>query len=224
MLKAKGHLFVSDTDTEVIVHLVEEYAKTTMFSKAVQRAFKELDGLNAIILINTTSHEMIAARNGSPLVVGFGVNENFLASDPAALLPHTKQVHFLDDDEMAIVKDDSIHIYNATTGDDVRPRKQMLTWTAKEAEKGHYPFFMLKEIHEQAGLLSEIASESAGQSIVIAKELKKLLGYIWWGWHVKSCGAHSIIPFSLIAKKLINFGVASEFDHRVSIIPEKVYS
>ncbi len=222
MLKAKGHLFVSDTDTEVIVHLVEEYAKTTMFSKAVQRAFKELDGLNAIILINTTSHEMIAARNGSPLVVGFGVNENFLASDPAALLPHTKQVHFLDDDEMAIVKDDSIHIYNATTGDDVRPRKQMLTWTAKEAEKGHYPFFMLKEIHEQAGLLSEIASESAGQSIVIAKELKKAPRVYMVGAGTSSHAARTAsYLFSLIAKKLINFGVASEFDHRVSIIPEK---
>ena len=199
MLKAKGHLFVSDTDTEVIVHLVEEYAKTTMFSKAVQRAFKELDGLNAIILINTTSHEMIAARNGSPLVVGFGVNENFLASDPAALLPHTKQVHFLDDDEMAIVKDDSIHIYNATTGDDVRPRKQMLTWTAKEAEKGHYPFFMLKEIHEQAGLLSEIASESAGQSIVIAKELKSSSG-IYGGAGTSSHAARTASYLFLIAK------------------------
>ncbi len=222
MLKAKGHTFISDTDTEIIAHLVEEYAKTTMFSKAVQRAFKELDGLNAIILINTTSHEMIAARNGSPLVVGFGVNENFLASDPAALLPHTKQIHFLDDDEMAIVKDDSIHIYNATTGDNVRPRKQLLTWTAKEAEKGHYPFFMLKEIHEQAGLLSEIASESANQSIVIAKELKQAPRVYMVGAGTSSHAARTAsYIFSLIAKKLINFGVASEFDHRVSIIPDK---
>ena len=222
MLKTKGHLFISDTDTEVIVHLVEEYAKTTMFSKAVQRAFKELDGLNAIILINTTSHEMIAARNGSPLVVGFGVNENFLASDPAALLSHTKQVHFLDDDEMAIVKDNSIHIYNATTGDDVKPRKQMLTWTAKEAEKGHYPFFMLKEIHEQAGLLSEIASESADQSIIIAKELKQAPRVYMVGAGTSAHAARTAsYLFSLIAKKLINFGVASEFEHRVTIMPEK---
>lgn len=222
MLKLKGHVFISDTDTEVIVHLVEEYAKTTMFSKAVQRAFKELDGLNAIILINTKSHEMIAARNGSSLVVGFGVNENFLASDPAALLPHTKQVHFLEDDEMAIVKDHSIHIYNATTGDNVRPKKQLLTWTAKEAEKGHYPFFMLKEIHEQAGLLSEIASESASQSILLAKELIKAPRVYMVGAGTSAHAARAASYFfSLIAKRLINYGVASEFDHRVSIIPEK---
>ena len=195
--------------------------KQPCFLKQYSVRLKELDGLNAIILINTTSHEMIAARNGSPLVVGFGVNENFLASDPAALLPHTKQVHFLDDDEMAIVKDDSIHIYNATTGDDVRPRKQMLTWTAKEAEKGHYPFFMLKEIHEQAGLLSEIASESAGQSIVIAKELKKAPRVYMVGAGTSSHAARTASYLFLLSQKLINFGVASEFDHRVSIIPEK---
>lgn len=222
MLKTKGHIFISDTDTEVIAHLVEEYAKTTMFSKAVQKAFKELDGLNAIILINTASHEMVAARNGSPLVVGFGVNENFLASDPAALLPHTKQVHFLDDDEMAIVRDDSIHIYNATTGDNVRPRKQLLTGTAKEAEKGHFPYFMLKEIHEQAGLLSEIASESAAQSLLIAKELKRAPRVYMVGAGTSAHAARTASYFfSLIAKRLVNYGIASEFDHRVSIIPEK---
>ena len=146
-LLKKGHTFVSQTDTEVIAHLVEEYLKEKSrtpqdaepaFSKAVQQTFNDLEGLNAIILINTTSHEMVAARNGSPLVVGFGDHENFLSSDPAALLPHTKQVHFLEDDEMAIVRGDSIHIFNARSGVRIRPRKQMLTWTANEAAKGAY--------------------------------------------------------------------------------------
>ena len=123
---------------------------------------------------------------------------------------------------MAIVKDDSIHIYNATTGDNVRPRKQMLTWTAKEAEKGTYPYFMLKEIHEQAGLLSEIASESPEQSKLIAKELSRATRVYMVGAGTSAHAARAATYFfSLIAKKLINFGVASEFDHRVSIIPQK---
>lgn len=227
----KGHTFISQTDTEVIAHLVEEYlrekARTPQnaepaFSKAVQQAFNDLEGLNAIILINTTSHEMVAARNGSPLVVGFGDQENFLSSDPAALLPHTKQVHYLEDDEMAIVRDNSIHIFNARTGVRVRPRKQMLTWTAKQAEKGHYPYFMLKEIHEQVGLVSEIASELPEQSILIAKELSRAPRVYMIGAGTSAHAARTAsYLFSLVSKKLINYGVASEFDHRVSIIPEK---
>lgn len=222
MLKKKGHTFISETDTEVIAHLVEEYTKTMMFSKAVQKTFIELDGLNAIILIDTQSHEMIAARNGSPLVVGFGNGENYLASDPAALLKHTKQVHFLDDNEMVIVTDHSIHIYNATTGDKIHPRKQILTWTAQEAEKGAYPYFMLKEIHEQAGLLSEIASESFEQSVMIAKELNRAPRVYMVGAGTSAHAARTASYFfSLIAKKLINFGVASEFDHRLAVMPDK---
>ena len=227
----KGHTFVSQTDTEVIAHLVEEYLKEKArtpqdaepaFSKAVQQTFNDLEGLNAIILINTTSHEMVAARNGSPLVVGFGDHENFLSSDPAALLPHTKQVHFLEDDEMAIVRGDSIHIFNARSGVRIRPRKQMLTWTAREAEKGTYPYFMLKEIHEQVGLLSEIASELPEQTILIAKELSRAPRVYMIGAGTSAHAARiASYFFSLVSKKLINFGVASEFDHRVAVIPDK---
>ncbi|MCL4200721.1 glutamine--fructose-6-phosphate transaminase (isomerizing), partial [Patescibacteria group bacterium] len=226
----KGHRFVSETDTEVIAHLVEEYLKkfsvlprdaAPAFSKAVQATFKDLEGLNAIIVINTAAEEMVAARNGSPLVVGFGHGENFLASDPAALLPYTKQVHFLEDDEMVIVSKGSIHIFHAHTGERVRPRKQLLTWTTEEAEKGKYPFFMLKEIHEQAGLLSEIASESPEQSILIAKELKKAPRVYLVGAGTSAHAARSASYFfSLVANKLVNYGIASEFDHRLSVIPE----
>ncbi len=226
----KGHTFVSETDTEVIVHLVEEYLKHTKpaprdaepaFSKAVQQAFNDLDGLNAIILINTTSHEMVAARNGSPLVVGFGDGENFLASDPAALLPHTKQVHYLEDDEMAIVRDGSIHIFNARTGERVRPRKQLLTWSEKDAEKGKFPYFMLKEMHEQPGLLSEIASESPEQAKALAREIRESdrVYAIGAGTSGNAARAATYL-FSDIANYLLNWGIASEFNHRLPIISE----
>ncbi len=231
MLTKEGHHFVSQTDTEIIAHLVEENLKAMKpairdaqpaFSKAVQKAFNALDGLNAIILINTTSHEMVAARNGSPLVVGFGDGENFLASDPAALLPHTKQVHYLEDDEMVIVRPDAIHIFNARTGERVRPRKQLLTWTEKDAEKGQYPYFMLKEIYEQPGLMSEIASESTEQAKELAKQFATAYRVYVVGAGTSGHAARAAsYLFSDISAHLINWGIASEFDHRLNVIPEK---
>ena len=134
-LLTKGHRFVSQTDTEVAVHLIEEYAKTMLFSKAVQKAFNEMEGLNAFIVMNTANNQFVAVRNGSPLVVGFGHQENYLASDAAAILPHTKQVHFLEDDEMALVSGRGVMIFNARTGDRVMPKKQTLTWSVTAAEK-----------------------------------------------------------------------------------------
>jgi len=228
-LLKKGHRFVSETDTEVIAHLVEEYLKrfsvlprdaAPAFSKAVQAAFNDLEGLNAIIVINTKAHEMVAARNGSPLVVGFGQGENYLASDPAALLPHTKQVHFLDDDEMAVVSTSDIHIFNARTGVRIRPKKQLLTWTTHEAEKGKFPYYMLKEMHEQPGMLSEIAAESPEQSIALAKLLNNAsrVYMVGSGTSGHAARAASYI-FTHVAGRLINWGIASEIDHRIDVMP-----
>lgn len=222
ILMKKGHRFVSQTDTEVIAHLVEEYTKTMMFSKAVQRAFNDLEGLNAIILINTKEHNMVAARNGSPLVVGYGDHENYLASDPSALLIHTKQVHFLEDDEIAIVDEHNIHLYNTKTGNQVRPRKQRLTWTAEEAQKGKFPYYMLKEIHEQPGLLSEIASETKDQATQLGATLAaaKRVYMVGAGTSANAARAASVL-FSQVPGRLINWGIASEFDHRLNVIPNQ---
>jgi len=229
-LRKKGHTFVSETDSEIIAHLVEEYMKrfakvprdaAPAFSKAVQAAFNDLEGLNAIILINTKANELVAARNGSPLVVGYGHRENYLASDPSALLPHTKQVHFLEDDEMAVVSSSGINIFNAKTGARVRPRKQTLAWTEKEAEKGKYPYFMLKEMHEQPGMLSEIASDSPSQAVILAEHMTKAprVYVVGSGTSGHAARAASYL-FAQIAGRLINWGIASEIDHRVEVMPK----
>lgn len=218
-LAKKGHKFISQTDTEVAVHLIEEYAKTMSFSKAVQKAFNAMKGLNAIIVMRTADHLLIAARNGSPLVVGFGHNENFLASDAAALLPHTKQVHYLEDNEMAIIGENAIMLFNAVTGEHLHPTKQRLTWTAEEAEKGAYKYYMLKEIEEQPGMVADIAASYAGQAEKLVARMKKARHV-----YLVGCGSASYAAiageylFSKIAKMHANSAIGSEFGYHLDFL------
>jgi len=221
-LLKKGHRFVSQTDTEVAVHLIEQYAKTMALSKAVQKAFNQMEGLNAIIVLNIADHQLIAARNGSPLVVGFGDKENFLASDAAALLSHTRQVHYLEDDEMAIIGKNGIMLFNAKTGSSIKPKKQTLTWNAAAAEKGDYPDFMSKEIREQPQMIADIAASGVSQAARVVTSLKKT-SHIY----VIGCGSASYTAiageylFSKIAKRQVNAAIASEFGYHLDFLTPK---
>ena len=221
-LLTKGHRFVSQTDTEVAVHLNEEYAKTMLFSKAVQKAFNEMEGLNAFIVMNTANNQFVAVRNGSPLVVGFGHQENYLASDAAAILPHTKQVHFLEDDEMALVSGRGVMIFNARTGDRVMPKKQTLTWSVTAAEKGSYPYFMLKEIHEQPSVVADIAADNADHAGKLAAIIKKSAGTYLVGCGTASyaCLAGTYL-FSKIAHSHANAAIGSEFGYELDFLDDK---
>ena len=222
-LMARGHHFKSETDTEVAVHLIEEYAKRMMFAKAVQKAFNEMKGLNAIIALDMKNHKLIAARNGSPLVVGYGDNENFLASDASALLPHTKQVHFLEDGEMAILAAHGVMLFDAQTGEHHYPQKQHLTWNTTDAEKGDYPYFMLKEMYEQPGVVSDIAA-NASYANDHANYIKKSRGT-----YLVGCGTASYAAiageylFSKIAKRHVNVAIGSEFGYHLDFLtPESL--
>ncbi len=221
-LVKKGHKFISQTDTEVAVHLIEEYAKTMLFSKAVQKAFNEMTGLNAFIAMNTKIKQFVAVRNGSPLVVGFGNKENYLASDAAALLPYTKQVHFLEDDEMAIVSEKGAMIFNARTGAHVMPRKQLLTWSLSQVEKGSYPYFMLKEIYEQPGILADIAADGANLAVELAKRVTASadVSIIGCGTASYASLAGSIL-FNKIANRSVAWSLGSEFDDEVRFLGPK---
>ncbi len=221
-LLKSGHIFKSETDTEVAVHLIEEYAKRMMFTKAVQKAFNEMDGLNALIVMNTKDHKFIAARNGSPLVIGFGFGENYLASDAAALLPHTKQVHYLEDGEMAIVSEKGVMIFNAKTGSFIHPKKQTLTWTVKQAEKGQYQYFMLKEIYEQPGIVTDIASGSTAHAVRLAKIIKKAdTTYMVGCGTAAYAGLAGTLLFSTIAKHSAIPVVGSEFAYYHQFLTKK---
>lgn len=218
-LAASGHRFLSETDTEVIVHLLEEYRRKLSLVDAVRKVFRQMDGLNAIITIDHNTREMVAARNGSPLIIGLGKKENFLASDPAALLPHTKTVCFLEDDQLAIITENAITIKDVKTGKILPLKTTNLTWSLAQAQKGKFPFFMLKEIHEQPGLIADIAANAGLQTKTIASIIRHS-----YGTYMVGCGTagHAAIAgsylFSKIAKRHINPAIGSEFGYHLDFL------
>ncbi|KKR26864.1 MAG: Glucosamine/fructose-6-phosphate aminotransferase, isomerizing [Microgenomates group bacterium GW2011_GWC1_39_7b] len=215
----KDHKFISETDTEVISHLVEDFNKKLIFSESVKKAFNLMTGLNAIIAIKQNEKQIVAIRNGSPLVVGFGRGENFLASDASALRPFTKDVYFLEDNEMAILEKNKVRVSNVKTGKIVKFRKQKLNWNVDQGEKGKFPNFMLKEIYEQPRILSEIASTGSGLMEKVAKLIKKSRGS-----YLVGCGSASYAAmagtylFSKVAKRHINFAIGSEFGYHLDFL------
>src|SRR3989304_9952518 len=156
MLTASGHSFTSDTDTEVVAHLVEEFLKKTKdLTQAVRRTLEELQGTYGLVVLSASEPDkMIVARKGSPLVIGYGDGENIVASDASALVEHTREVSYLKDGEMAIVTKDDVTI---KTFDDVEITKEVehITFELDQIEKGGYDHFMLKELYEQPETLSK---------------------------------------------------------------------
>ena len=149
-LLTEGWEFVSDTDTEVIANLVSSYLEGDL-REAVARAVAELEGLYAMAVVSTLAsadQQIVVARQGPPLVLGRGEGEMYLASDPAALLAHTRDVTFLENGDVARMTTEGIEIWDAA-GDLVERPVTRLAWDPIQVEKGGYRHFMLKEIHEQ---------------------------------------------------------------------------
>ena len=150
-LKAQGHEFKSETDTEVVAHLIEEYRKGGMsFVEAVKKALKELDGHYALVMLAADEPgTIIAAKQGPPLVIGLGEGENIVASDVAPLLSYTRNIIYLEDGEYAVLDDKQVEVFTADDQKVDRPPTKIL-WDAVMAEKEGYRHYMLKEIHEQS--------------------------------------------------------------------------
>ncbi len=147
-LERKGHKFTTDTDTEVLAHLIEEYYEGDL-CEATRLALSQVEGTYGIaVLCKDNPQEIVAARHGSPLVIGRGEGENFVASDISAILRHTNQVVYLEDKEIALV---SRNKFSISTIDkvEVTPEVQEISWTLDQIERGGFPHFMLKEIFEQ---------------------------------------------------------------------------
>ncbi len=151
-LTKKGHRFVSETDTEVIAHLIEEHAKKEKdLKKAVRAALKEFHGAFGIVVLSRQNPGLLlAARFGSPLILGIGKEEYVIASDATAILPITNSVIYLNDGDLVSLSDNSYEISDFRNGTvEAKRAPTKITWSNKDAELGGYPHFMLKEIMEQ---------------------------------------------------------------------------
>lgn len=217
----KGHKFLSETDTEVASHLVEENLKSEGFATAVRDTFNSLSGMNAIVVMNAASSEIIAAKSGSPLVVGIGNDEYFIASDAAGILKHTKRVLFLEDNHMVILGK-NLKLIKLPGGNEVKPNTQTLTWTFEEAEKGKFKHFFLKEIYEQPRILENIAISEGHNMHNLSDLVKNARGTFLLGCGTASYAALAgTYLFSKIAKTHVNFSVGSEFSYLQHFVTDK---
>ena len=154
-LKNEGHRFETETDTEVVAHLVERETRKDGLEQAVRRALKQVRGLFGLVLLTADDpFKLVAVRNGPPIVIGMGDQEFLVASDVAAVLNHTRDVVFLDDGQMATVTPDNVS-FTDLTGSPVETTTQRIGWDPVMAEKSGYRHFMLKEIFEQPWAVQE---------------------------------------------------------------------
>ncbi len=209
----KGHIFLSQTDTEVAVHLIEEEMKTKEFAVSVEDAFKQLKGFNAFVIADATSKEIIAVKNGSPLVVGKASDGLYVASDVSGIIKHTRNVFFLEDNQMVILGQ-GVTLFSLENGQEIQPPFMQIDWTFEASEKGKYKHFLDKEIHEQPKVLENIALTYDSEIKNFAKLIKEARGTFFLGCGTASYAALAgTYLISKIAKKHINFTVGSEFEY-----------
>ena len=170
-LVMEGHNFASETDTEIIAHLIEKFYKGDL-ENAVRQAVKELHGSYAICVMHKNEpYRIIGARLDSPLVIGIGKEENFLASDIPAILEHTRDICYVQNGEIVTLEYGNVSIKNLD-GMKVEKQSEKIDWDINEAEKGGFPHFMLKEIFEQPEVLSKIINARISEENIHFDELK----------------------------------------------------
>ncbi|HYU33179.1 MAG TPA: glutamine--fructose-6-phosphate transaminase (isomerizing) [Thermoanaerobaculia bacterium] len=231
-LIAEGWSFNSDTDTEVVANLISSYLNGDL-REAVARAVRELEGMYAFAVVTTATEgqEIVAARQGPPLVIGLSKGEQFLASDPSALLVHTKDVVFLENGDLARLTPAGVDIQDRE-GKPVERPVQHLAWDPIQAEKGGYKHFMLKEIHDQTQAVQDtfagrVDFENARilfDTILLPEDELKRIERI----HILACGtswhAGLIGKFLIehIARIPVEVDYGSEYRYRDPIANDKV--
>ena len=228
-LKDKGYAFTSETDTEVIAHLIHDLVRGRAdLTAAVQNAVRQFHGAYAIVVLDAqVPDRIVAARIASPLVIGLGEGENFVASDVQALLPVTRTFQFLEEGDVADVRREGVTIYDAK-GAKVQRKLHESTLSADAVERGSYAHYMLKEIHEQPRAIGDTLTERLSAHRVLEAALGpkavKLLPAVK-GVHIVACGTS--YHAGLIARYYIEQGaalpcsveVASEFRYRQPVVP-----
>ena len=230
MLAAKGHRFVSETDTEVLAHLIEQFYHGAL-DEAVATALREVEGTYGIVVISVKEPDtIVAARSGSPLLLGLGDGENFVASDPSAVLAWTRSVVYLDEGHLAVVTPSGYQVKDrhAVT---VSTEVSQIDWDLTTIERGGYPHFMLKEICEQpeslrntlrGRLLDEEGTARLGGLNLSPEELLKVdrvvLTACGTSWHAALVGEHMLEELARLPTEV---EYASEFRYRNPLVDER---
>ncbi len=220
-LISKGHVLKSETDSEIIAHLIEEEMKQRNFEDAFKKAIEKLKGSYAIVAINKNEKEMMGARKESPLVVGVSEDGYFIASDVPSFLDETKRVIYLYDGDVVVINNE-IKIFNK--GVEVKREIDSIEWDAEQAKKGVFKHFMLKEISEQAEVVKKaiMQDEKIIKEIVNAIKNAKGVYFVGCGTAYHACLEGSYI-FSKVAKTHVNVCYAHEFPNYVHFLtPESL--
>jgi glucosamine--fructose-6-phosphate aminotransferase (isomerizing) len=216
-LRHAGHRFRSETDTEVVAHLLEDcFAETPdgpdRLIVATMAAFRRLEGLNAIAVLDVGGGQLAAAKSGSPLVLGWSDRGQLLASDYSALLEHTRRVTFVDDGQAVLVSRDGHRLFEVGSGREVVPAVDEVEWEAAATDLAGYPDYMTKEIHEQPAVLRRIAADGRAHARRLAAMLVDARDIFAIG-----CGSagHAALAaqylLARIAGRRVTFATASEF-------------
>jgi glucosamine--fructose-6-phosphate aminotransferase (isomerizing) len=228
-LEASGFEFSSETDSEVIAHLVSfHFSSTSDMQKAVTQTLLELDGGYASIVVMHVLEPKVLyiARSGTPVVIGLGKGENFVASDVAALLPETNRFQFLEEGDLAVLRQDSVKIYDPQGAEVERPIRES-EHTADSADRGSYKHYMAKEIHEQpAALINTLADRISNGSIsdaIFGENAKAILSKVA-SIHIVACGTsyHAGLvarsQLEELARLPCTVDIASEYRYRNPVV------
>ncbi len=232
-LEKNGHEFTSETDTEVACHLISHFtSKTKNTLEAIKQALQKIRGSYALVIMDVRDRKQIyLAKKASPLVIGLGQSENFVASDIPALLPYTKNMLFLEDGEIGILSKDSVQIFSEK-GEPIAREPQKIPWNPLMAERGGYKHFMLKEIFEQPTAVENTLAGRISHTTdaILLDEIKPIfpnnefpyneITIIACGtsWHAGLVGKYYIEKF---ARVRVNIDLASEYRYRNPIVDEK---
>lgn len=230
-LTSLGHTFRSQTDTEALVHLIEEfYSRTNNLEMAVRFALKDVDGTFGLVVMAASEPDiLVAARRGSPLVIGLGESENLIASDASALIRHTRNVIYLHDNEIAVITRNDVALKNLDD-ETIEREAEHLTFDLEQIEKGGFDHFMLKEINEQpetirnafrGRLIEETGISNMGGLHEVDDKITNAKRFVilacGTSWHAALVGKYILEQY---AKIPVEVDYASEFRYRNPVLME----
>jgi glutamine---fructose-6-phosphate transaminase (isomerizing) len=221
-----GHEFISETDSEVIAHMIEEAVGDDQaiesVTDAVRSVFDQIRGLNAFIVLDNHTRHLFAVKNVSPLVLGESGSGSYIASDALALVEHAEAVHFVGDGEVAVIGPDRIQLVDQVTGTPLDLDWQPMTLTTGDTGLNGYPHFMIKEISEQPEVIRRIVSEGIEPVRGLAELIRESYGTFLVGSGTSSYAALSgSYLFSRIARRHVNFTVGSEFKYQEHFLTDR---